>query len=59
MITLDVLIPTRNRARQLSRAIDSLLRAPVPDGLAVTIVPVNNGSTDGTAALLEWLSARF
>ena len=59
MITLDVLIPTRNRARQLSRAIDSLLRAAVPDGLAVTIVPVNNGSTDGTAALLEWLSARF
>lgn len=58
MITLDVLIPTRNRARQLSRALDSLLRAPVPAGLEVTIVPVNNGSTDGTAALLEWYSVR-
>lgn len=58
MITLDVLIPTRNRARQLSRVLDSLLRAPVPDGLGVTIVPVNNGSTDGTAKLLEWYSAR-
>lgn len=59
MMTLDVLIPTRNRARQLSRALDSLLRAPVPEGLSVTIVPVNNGSTDGTAALLEWYSARY
>ncbi len=59
MLTLDVLIPTRNRVRQLSRAIDSLLAAPVPDGLHVTIVPVNNGSTDGTGAMLEWMSARF
>lgn len=59
MLTLDILIPTRNRARLLARAIDSLLNAPVPDGLTVTIVPVDNGSSDGTAALLEWLSARF
>ena len=57
MVTLDVLIPTRNRARQLARAIESLLAAPVPDGLAVTIVPIDNGSSDGTGALLEWLRA--
>lgn len=59
MLTLDVLIPSRNRARQLSRAIESLLSAPVPDGLAVTIVPIDNGSTDETASRLEWFSARF
>lgn len=59
MLTLDVLIPSRNRAEQLSRAIESLLAAPVPDGLAVTIVPIDNGSIDGTAARLEWFSARF
>ena len=59
MLTLDVLIPTRNRAGQLTRAIESLLAAPVPEGLAVSIVPVDNGSTDGTGPALEWLSARF
>jgi glucosyl-dolichyl phosphate glucuronosyltransferase len=59
MLTLDVLIPTRNRVRQLARAIDSLLAAPVPDGLHVTVVPVNNGSIDGTGAMLEWMTARF
>ena len=59
MVTLDVLIPSRNRAGQLTRAIESLLAAPIPEGLAVTIVPVNNGSTDGTGPLLEWLSVRF
>lgn len=59
MVTLDVLIPSRNRARQLTRAVESLLAAPVPPGLAVTIVPIDNGSSDGTGPLLEWLSARF
>ena len=55
---LDVVIPTRNRSRLLARAIESLLAATVPPGLDVRIVVVNNGSTDSTAALLEWLSAR-
>lgn len=59
MLTLDVLIPSRNRARQLSRALESLLAAPVPDGLTVMIVPIDNGSIDETAARLEWFSARF
>lgn len=59
MVTLDVLLPTRNRARLLGRAVDSLLAAPIPPGLAVSITVVNNGSTDGTASLLEWMSARY
>ena len=58
MLTLDVLIPTRNRARLLAGAIESLLRARVPEGLAVNIVPIDNGSSDGTPQLLEWMSAR-
>ena len=56
---LDVLIPTRNRSRLLAGAIDSLLAAPVPAGLLVRIVVINNGSTDSTAAFLEWTTARF
>lgn len=58
MLTLDVLIPTRNRAKLLAGAIESLLRARVPEGLSVTIVPIDNGSVDGTPQLLEWMAAR-
>lgn len=59
MVTLDVLIPTRNRARLLIRALDSLLAATVPSGLSVNIAVIDNGSTDGTASLLEWMAARY
>ena len=59
MRTLDVLIPTRNRARLLTGAIESLLRARVPAGLTVNIAVIDNGSSDGTPQLLEWLAARY
>lgn len=57
-MVLDVLIPTRNRARHLARAIESLLAAPVPPGLSVAIIVINNGSTDTTSKYLEWMAAR-
>jgi glycosyltransferase involved in cell wall biosynthesis len=59
MVTLDVLIPTRNRARLLARALDSLLAARLPAELAVTITVIDNGSSDGTPGLLEWMTARY
>ena len=59
MLTLDILIPTRNRASQLQRAVESLLQASIPDGLAVTIVVIDNGSTDETAARVEGLMSRM
>ena len=55
---LDVIIPTRNRSRLLARAVESLLAAPAPPGLDVQILVVNNGSTDATGAMLEWMAAR-
>lgn len=55
---LDVIIPTRNRSRLLAQAVESLLSAPAPVGLDVRIIVVNNGSTDTTGAMLEWLAAR-
>ncbi|HVL69018.1 MAG TPA: glycosyltransferase family 2 protein [Vicinamibacterales bacterium] len=58
MVLLDVLVPTRNRARLLKRALESLLQAPVPAGLGVNIVAIDNGSVDGTPWLLEWMAAR-
>lgn len=59
MVTLDVLIPTRNRARLLARALESLLAAPIPADLSVNITVIDNGSSDGTPGLLEWMSARY
>lgn len=57
-LKLDVLVPTRNRAPYLARTLESLLDAPVPDGLMVRILVINNGSTDGTGPLLEWINAQ-
>jgi glucosyl-dolichyl phosphate glucuronosyltransferase len=58
MITLDVVVPTRNRASLLARALDSLMSAPVPDGLDVRVVVVDNGSTDTTPSLLGRMGSR-
>ena len=56
MLRLDVLLPTRDRSALLRRAIDSLLAAPIPQGLSVKVVVIDNGSTDGTPALLDRIS---
>ena len=55
---LDVVIPTYNRSALLKQAIDSLLRAPVPAGLSVKIIAVDNNSTDNTKATINEVSAR-
>lgn len=50
---LSVLIPTRNRAQSLAALLDSLARADSPDGAALEIIVVDNGSNDDTPALLQ------
>ena len=49
---LDVVVPTFNRSRLLQATIASLLRAPVPAGLEVSLLIVDNNSTDDTAAVV-------
>jgi len=58
-MTIDVLIPTFNRAALLGRTLDSLHRAHRPADLDVGIVIVDNGSTDGTRALIRDAAPRF
>jgi glycosyltransferase involved in cell wall biosynthesis len=52
---LTVLTPTYDRARTLPRLFDSLLRQ---DGVEFEWLVVDDGSTDGTAALIDEFAAR-
>jgi len=58
-MTLDVIIPTFNRATLLARTLESLRRARVPQRLQVRTLVVDNGSTDGTQDLVARESATF
>jgi glucosyl-dolichyl phosphate glucuronosyltransferase len=55
-VQLDVIIPTCDREELLGRALESLMRAPVPPSLDVRITVVDNNSKDGTRALVTKLS---
>ena len=56
---LDVIIATHNRAPLLGRTIESFARARVPNGMQVTIVVVDNNSTDDTRDLVASLAPSF
>ena len=50
---LHVVLPTYNRSDLLKAALLSLLRAPLPPDLEVTIIVVDNNSKDDTAAVVS------
>ena len=50
---ISVIIPTRNRAQSLAALLESLAITECPDGAAIEIVVVDNGSTDDTAVMLQ------
>jgi glucosyl-dolichyl phosphate glucuronosyltransferase len=52
-VRLDVIIPTYNRARLLSRLLDSLRAADRPDDLSVRVIVVDNNSSDDTRRVVE------
>jgi glycosyltransferase involved in cell wall biosynthesis len=56
---LDVIIPTFNRQELLHRTLKSLLDAPIPAGLEVCVVAVDNNSTDNTREVVESWMSRF
>jgi glycosyltransferase involved in cell wall biosynthesis len=56
---LSILIPTRNRAALLPRLLGTLDAAQAEAQVDLEIIIVDNGSTDGTAAVLDrWAAAR-
>ncbi len=50
---ISVIIPTLNREQSLVTLLDSLALAQCPEGAAIEIIVVDNGSTDGTAVMLQ------
>ena len=52
-MTLDLVVPTYNREKLLSRFLESLRAADQPEGLRIRTIVVDNNSTDGTRALVE------
>src|SRR5262249_24070187 len=56
---LDVVIPTYNRQQSLSRALESLERARIPNGLIVRVAVVDNNSNDETRSVVESWRARL
>src|SRR4051794_13254876 len=51
---VSVIIPVHNRARLVRAAVESVLEQTHE---RVEVVPVDDGSTDGTAAVLQMLAA--
>jgi glucosyl-dolichyl phosphate glucuronosyltransferase len=58
-MTLDVLIPTYNRADLLSRTLDSLLSATAPVATAISVTVCDNRSTDATRAVVARYQLQF
>ena len=55
--TLSVLMPVYNEARTLRTIVSQVFAAPVADlGLEIELVAVNDGSTDGSAEILDDLA---
>ncbi len=54
MLPISVIIPTYNREEMVGRAIESVLRQSAP---CQEIIVVDDGSTDGTAQMIEALTA--
>jgi glycosyltransferase involved in cell wall biosynthesis len=58
-LAASVIVCTRNRCSALAQLLDSLTRLVLPPGLAWELVVVDNGSSDGTAALIDSFADRL
>jgi glycosyltransferase involved in cell wall biosynthesis len=59
MFSLDVILPTFNRATLLPKTLDSLMAATIPAGLAITVYVIDNNSKDKTPEVVRDYQKRF
>ena len=57
IVKLDVVVPTYKRSNLLRLTISSLLQAPVPEGMDVSILVVDNNSNDDTESVVRELQS--
>jgi glycosyltransferase involved in cell wall biosynthesis len=57
MSRLSVVIPVYNEAATVAALVESVLRAPLPDGVDRELIVVDDGSTDGTPGELARFAA--
>ena len=55
--TLSILIPLYNEEEFVGTLLERVLSAPLPEGVGREIVVVDDGSTDGSAAIVEQIAA--
>jgi len=56
---VSIVIPCLNASGTIERLVESLLAQQLPAGVELEIIAVDNGSTDGTLALLRHLPVRI
>ncbi len=57
ILNLDVVVPTYKRSHLLRLTLSSLLQAPVPEGMDVSILVVDNNSNDDTESVVREIQA--
>ncbi len=50
---LSIIIPAYNEERTIELLLEKVLTAPLPEGITKEVIVVNDGSTDGTLAILK------
>lgn len=58
-MNLDVVVPTYNRSGLLRKTLASLMEAPVPPGLHISVYAVDNNSPDDTEDVVRQLQAKY
>jgi glycosyltransferase involved in cell wall biosynthesis len=58
-LSLDIVIPSYNRANLLKNTLQSILSAKVPPGINVGVIVADNNSTDGTKDTVHDFMPRF
>jgi glycosyltransferase involved in cell wall biosynthesis len=56
---LSILVPLYNEEEYVGASIERVLRAALPEGFSLDIVVVDDGSTDGSAEVVETLAQRY